>query len=72
MKTLSTVLANAPTTSLKIVHSYTLASNGETLQPLRFINPALAKISPYKRLFVIHPLVQNAVNWDADWFNHYE
>lgn len=72
MKTLPTVLANAPTTSLKVVHSYTLANAKETYQPVRFIHPATAKISPYKRLFLIHPQAHDAANWDAEWFGNYE
>lgn len=72
MKTQSTVLANAPTTSLKIVHSYLIETPGEDLIKYKKETSTLPKVSPYKSLFVLHPSIQDASNWDSTWFNNYE
>lgn len=73
MKNTVTVLADAPTTSLKLVHSYLipqLSNNAPASSPKQATSQV--KPSPFKSLFVIHPEIKNATAWDADWFANYE
>lgn len=72
MKTQSTLLANAPTTSLKIVHSYLIEAPVENLIKYQKETGSLPKVSPFKSLYVLHPAIQDAGNWDSTWFNNYE
>ncbi len=73
MKNSVTVLADAPTTSLKLVHSY-LIPQLSTVVPVKSANPVSGKVktSPFKSLFAVHPEIKNATAWDADWFGNYE
>lgn len=69
MKNATTVLADAPTTSLKIAYSYLLphVPGAAVYNQLKVARP-----SPYKALFVVHHAVANPAAWDADWFGNYE
>lgn len=71
MKNSPTVLADAPSTSLKLAYSYLLP------EPDLFVKKdeskkTFKKPSPYKALFVVNPIISNAVAWDVEWFNNYE
>jgi hypothetical protein len=72
MKTQTPVLANAPTTSLKIVHSYLIETSEDDLPVTQKNSRAFTKTSPFKSLYVLHPSIQDEKNWDSTWFNNYE
>jgi len=69
MKNATTILADAPTTSLKIAYSYLLPhvpQKGAATQLKK------QKHSPYKALYVVDNTVANPAIWDAEWFGQYE
>ena len=72
MKTQSPVMADAPTTTLKIVHSYLLQTPVEEQVLYRNLGVNFPKVNPFKSLFVIHPSMADTNNWDSNWFNNYE
>lgn len=72
MKNVTTVLADAPTTTLKIAYSYLVQPTETSPQLLTNNLAARSKISPYKSLFVVDPSISTPAVWDVDWYNNYE
>jgi hypothetical protein len=72
MKHATTVLADAPTTSLKLAYSYLVHPSEAVPQAAPKRIPLLQKVSTFKSLFVVHPVVNNPAVWDAGWYNNYE
>jgi len=71
MKNSPTVLADAPSTSLKLAYSY-LIPEPDLLIKKDDSKKVSIKTSPYKTLFIVHPVISNAISWDLEWFNNYE
>jgi hypothetical protein len=71
MKHSPTVLADAPSTSLKLAYSY-LIPEPEILFKEDDPEKISIKPSPYKALFLVNPVISNAVSWDLEWYNNYE
>ena len=72
MKNSATVLADAPTTSLKLAYSYLMPALDIPSKPGNQRHISNNKTSPYKSLFVVDPTIKNATAWDAEWFSNYE
>ena len=72
MKTQSPVMADAPTTTLKIVHAYLLQTPIEEQVVYRNFGVNFPRVNPFKSLFVLHPLMADTNNWDSNWFTNYE
>lgn len=71
MKNSATILADAPTASLKLAYSYLIPDlyfpSGSDSEKHNSKRP-----SPYKSLFVVDPAINVASSWDVEWFNNYE
>lgn len=73
MKNAATILADAPTTSLKLAYSYLVpvfdqpAKKSEPLKQAYISNKSI-----YRDLFSVHPSIKDEAAWDAAWFGNYE
>ena len=73
MKHAATILADAPTTTLKLAYSYLLPiydspnKKGDAIK-----QPASIKKSTYKNPFTVHPAIREQNAWDHAWFSNYE
>ncbi len=73
MKNAATILADAPTTSLKLAYSYLIPVLDQPRAKAQPSSPVFtSKKSIYKSPFTVHPSIAQADTWDAAWFNHYE
>lgn len=73
MKHAATILADAPTTSLKLAYSYLLPiSDLPNKNPASDNGSAPSKKSSYKNPYTVHPAIREQNAWDHAWFTNYE
>ena len=69
----ATILADAPTTSLKLAYSYLLpVFDGPNKKADLPKQSASLKQSSYKNPFIVHPAIREQNAWDLAWFSNYE
>jgi hypothetical protein len=72
MKNPATILADAPTTSLKIAYSYLLPIFDLPNKNKEQAKQPASKKSSYKNPFTVHPVITEQNAWDTAWFSNYE
>ncbi|HEY0060222.1 MAG TPA: hypothetical protein VGB56_13885 [Flavisolibacter sp.] len=73
MKHAATILADAPTTSLKIAYSYLLPIfDLPNKNVVSNKGSASCKNSTYKNPYTVHPAIREQNAWDHAWFSNYE
>ncbi|HVG12414.1 MAG TPA: hypothetical protein VM843_05380 [Flavisolibacter sp.] len=69
----ATILADAPTTSLKLAYSYLLPIFDLPNKNVASTKESGSyKKSTYKNPYTVHPAIREQNTWDHAWFSNYE